>query len=134
PTPAERQQQMLTTSRPLLQVNVFTGAAAVATHLFDYGSADVDATMRMEILTKIHDGAGNHYFRAWDENPTAVDITHEWVKAAFSASREDDDDAQLGEPIMLRLHVSARVPCVLSLKTSKLGKVVVKLVKDPPTP
>ncbi|KAJ6516426.1 hypothetical protein C8R45DRAFT_960109 [Mycena sanguinolenta] len=138
PTPAERRQQMLTAIRPLLQATAFTGAAAVATlatRLFDYGSADVDAATRMEILTKIRDGAGNHYFRAWAENPTAVDITREWLKAAFSASREDGDDAQLGETIMPLLHLIDRLPMTVeSLKTSKLGKVVVKLVKDPPTP
>ncbi|KAF7330885.1 hypothetical protein MVEN_02428000 [Mycena venus] len=138
PSPAERRQQMLTAIRPLLQANAFTGAAAVATlatRLFDYGSADVDAATRMEILTKIRDGAGNHYFRAWAENPTAVDITREWLKAAFNATRESGDDAQLGETIMPLLHLIDRLPMTVeSLKTSKLGKIVVKLVKDPPTP
>ncbi|KAJ6447507.1 hypothetical protein C8R45DRAFT_948494 [Mycena sanguinolenta] len=125
----------LTAIRPLLQANAFTGTAAVATRLFDYCSADVDAATRMEILTKIRDGAGNHYFRTWVENPTAVDITHEWVKAAFSASREDGDDAQLGETIMPLLHLIDWLPMTVeSLKMSKLGKVVVKFVKDPPTP
>ncbi|KAJ7265938.1 hypothetical protein B0H12DRAFT_1100197 [Mycena haematopus] len=138
PTPAERRQQMLTAIRPLLQANAFSGAAAVATlatRIFDYGSADVDAATRMEILTKIRDGAGNHYFRAWAENPTAVDITREWLKAGFTASREGGDDAQLGETIMPLLHLIDRLPMTVeSLKTSKLGKIVVKLVKDPPTP
>jgi protein phosphatase 1 regulatory subunit 10 len=109
---------MLTAIRPLLQANAFSGAGAVATlatRLFDYGAADVDAATRMEILTKIRDGAGNHYFRAWVENPTAVDITREWLKAAFTASREGGDDAQLGETIMPLLHVSVRriVPIML---------------------
>ncbi|KAF8211668.1 hypothetical protein K438DRAFT_1807693 [Mycena galopus ATCC 62051] len=137
PTPAERRQQMLTAVRPLLQANAFSGAGAVqtlTTRLFDYGSADVDAATRMEILTKIRDGAGNHYFRAWAENPTAVDITREWLKAAFTASREGGDEA-LGETIMPLLHLIDRLPMTVeSLKTSKLGKIVVKLVKDPPTP
>ncbi|KAJ7367772.1 hypothetical protein DFH08DRAFT_919382 [Mycena albidolilacea] len=138
PSPAERRQQMLTAIRPLLQANAFSGAGAVATlatRLSDYGAADVDAATRMEILTKIRDGAGNHYFRAWVENPTAVDITREWLKAAFTASREGGDDAQLGETIMPLLHLIDRLPMTVeSLKTSKLGKIVVKLVKDPPTP
>ncbi|KAJ6463236.1 hypothetical protein C8R47DRAFT_1327013 [Mycena vitilis] len=135
-SPAERRAAMLTAIRPLLQPNAFSGAGAVATlttRLYDYGSADVDAPTRLEILTKIRDGAGNHYFRAWAENPTAVDITREWLKAAFTAKREGADDA-LGETIMPLLHLIDRLPfTVESLKTSKLGKIVVKLVKDPPT-
>ncbi|KAF7354920.1 hypothetical protein MSAN_01406800 [Mycena sanguinolenta] len=137
-TSNERRQQMLTAIRPLLQANAFTGPSAVATlaiRLLNYGSLDVDAATRMEILTKIRDGAGNHYFCTWAENPTAVDITREWLKAAFAASHEDGGDAQLVETIMPLLHLIDRLPMTVeSLKASKLGKVVVKLVKDPPTP
>ncbi|KAJ6543943.1 hypothetical protein B0H19DRAFT_1169070 [Mycena capillaripes] len=129
---------MLNAIRPLLQANAFSGAGAVATlatRLYDYGAADVDAATRLEILTKIRDGAGNHYFRAWAENATAVDITREWLKAAFTASRDEGGDVALGETIMPLLHLIDRLPfTVESLKTSKLGKIVVKLVKDPPTP
>ncbi|KAJ6612145.1 hypothetical protein B0H10DRAFT_1918313 [Mycena sp. CBHHK59/15] len=143
PTPAERRAALLTAIRPLLQASAFTGAGAVSTlvnRLFDFGSGDVDAATRLEVLTKIRDGAGNHYFRAWAENPTAVDITREWLKVAFSASREAEGggapgDAVLVETIMPLLHIIDRLPMTVdSLKTSKLGKIVVKLVKDPPSP
>ncbi|KAJ7122949.1 hypothetical protein C8R44DRAFT_785006 [Mycena epipterygia] len=137
PTPQERKAAMLTSIRPLLQANQFSGAGAVSTlvsRLYDYGSTDIDASTRLEILTKIRDGAGNHYFRAWAENPTAVDISREWLKAAFTASREGGDPL-LVETIMPLLHIIDRLPMTVeSLKTSKLGKIVVKLVKDPPTP
>ncbi|KAJ7229156.1 hypothetical protein GGX14DRAFT_416895 [Mycena pura] len=136
-TPQERKAAMLNTIRPLLQPNSFTGAGAVLTllsRLVDYGAMDVDAATRLEILTKIRDGAGNHYFRAWVENQTAVDITRDWLKAAFTASREDGDDA-LVETIMPLLHIIDRLPMTVdTLKASKLGKLIVKLVKDPPTP
>ncbi|KAJ7727884.1 hypothetical protein B0H16DRAFT_1677208 [Mycena metata] len=139
PTPEQRRAALLAQIRPLLQANQFSGAGAVANlaqRLYDYGTADVDPATRLEILTKIRDGAGNHYFRAWAENQTAVDITREWLKAAFTASREGGEDAEaLGETIMPLLHIIDRLPMsVESLKTSKLGKIVVKLVKDPPTP
>ncbi|KAK7061264.1 hypothetical protein R3P38DRAFT_3488838 [Favolaschia claudopus] len=139
PSPAERRQQLLTVIRPLLVPTQFTGAGAVATlatRISDYGAADVDIATRKEILTKIRDSAGNHYFRAWAENPIAVDITREWLKAAFTASREGGEDAeQLGETIMPLLHLIDRLPMTVeSLKTSKLGKLVVRLVKEPPTP
>lgn len=83
----------------------FTGAAAVHTlvsKIEDYGWQDVDAATRLEILTKIRDGAGNHYFRAWSENTTAVEITRDWLKAAFVA----DPDSPLVETMMPLLHVS----------------------------
>ncbi|KAJ7179627.1 hypothetical protein C8R46DRAFT_1160152 [Mycena filopes] len=139
PTLEQRRALLLTQIRPLLHPSQFSGAGAVsnlAQRLYDYGTADVDPATRLEILTKIRDGAGNHYFRAWAENQTAVDITREWLKAAFTASREGGEDAEaLGETIMPLLHIIDRLPMsVESLKTSKLGKIVVKLVKDPPTP
>lgn len=71
----------------------------------DYGAAEVDPEMRLEILTKIRDGAGNHYFRAWLENATAMDITRDWLKSALMAK---DDNSHLVDTIMPLLHVSGR--------------------------
>lgn len=62
----------------------------------------MEAGIRLEILTKIRDGAGNHYFRAWSENSMAIDITRDWLKAAFIAN----SDSPLVETIMPLLHVS----------------------------
>jgi protein phosphatase 1 regulatory subunit 10 len=93
------------TIRPLLQPNSFSGAAAVQTlvsQIADYGSAEVDAQTRLDILTKIRDNAGNHYFRAWVENSTAIEITREWLKTGFTAK----SDSPLVETIMPLLHVS----------------------------
>lgn len=91
--------------RPFLQPNSFTGAGAVnslVSHIDDFGSQDVDPTTRLEILTKIRDNAGNHYFRAWLENVAAMDITREWLKAGLMAK----SDSLLVETIMPLLHVS----------------------------
>ncbi|KAF9458016.1 hypothetical protein BDZ94DRAFT_1271762 [Collybia nuda] len=133
-TPQERKQRFRSSLEPLLVPSAFSGAQAVYTlveKIADYGSQDVDAGTRLEILTKIRDGAGNHYFRAWAENATAIDITREWLKAAFTAK----SDNSLVETIMPLLHIIDRLPMTIdSLKASKLGKIVVKLVKDPPTP
>jgi protein phosphatase 1 regulatory subunit 10 len=160
PTPQERKQQFINDIKPRLQQSAFTGAQAVATlvdRIADYGAADVDPSMRLEILTKIRDGAGNHYFRAWLENLTAMDITRDWLKSALMAK---DDNSQLVDTIMPLLHVSKhsikrrsgvlmrvilfsnfalqiidRLPMTVdSLKTSKLGKIVVKVGKDIPSP
>jgi protein phosphatase 1 regulatory subunit 10 len=67
----------------------------------------VDASTRLEVLTRIRDHAGNHYFRAWSENPTAVDITREWLKTGFTAAgKTGEADTLLVETIMPLLHVS----------------------------
>ncbi|KAK0191456.1 hypothetical protein F5146DRAFT_1048772 [Armillaria mellea] len=133
-TPQERKQQFLTSIRPLLQASAFTGAQAVntlASRISDYGAPEVDAATRLEILTKIRDGAGNHYFRAWSENPTAMDISREWLKSVLATK----DDNTLVETIMPLLHIIDRLPLNIdALKTYKLGKLIVKLSKDPPSP
>ncbi|KIL67411.1 hypothetical protein M378DRAFT_159842 [Amanita muscaria Koide BX008] len=133
-SPQERMQQFQASLKPLLQPSAFTGAQAVNTlvqKITEIGSQEVDSAVRLEILTKIRDGAGNHYFRAWSENVTAVDITREWLKSAYTAK----DDESMTETIMPLLHIIDRLPLTVdSLKASKLGKIVVKLVKDPPSP
>ncbi|KIK65709.1 hypothetical protein GYMLUDRAFT_94326 [Collybiopsis luxurians FD-317 M1] len=134
PTPAEKRAQLYNSIKPMLQPTSFTGAGAVAALaklLDEYGASEVDHQLRMEVLTKIRDGAGNHYFRAWAENPVALEITREWLKQAYSAQQ----DSPLSEMTMPLLHIIDRLPLTVdSLKTSKLGKLVVKLVKEHPTP
>ncbi|XP_006459803.1 hypothetical protein AGABI2DRAFT_191644 [Agaricus bisporus var. bisporus H97] len=130
---AQRKARFYTSVKPLLHSSAFSGAQAVNTLVERIMSNihEADPSIRLEILTKIRDGAGNHYFRAWSENPRAMDITREWLKAAYSA----DDDSPLLETIMPLLHIIDRLPLTVeSLRASKLGKLVVKLVKDPPSP
>jgi protein phosphatase 1 regulatory subunit 10 len=108
PPPQQKKEQFLLAVKPLLQPSSFTGAQAVnslVTLIDVYGSQEVDASTRLEILTKIRDQAGNHYFRAWSENLLAIDISREWLKAAFVAK----DDSPLVETIMPLLHVRQSV-------------------------
>jgi protein phosphatase 1 regulatory subunit 10 len=159
-TPEQREdqkRQFQNSIRPLLQPTAFTGAQAVrelADRIADYGVTEVDAATRLEILARIRDGAGNHYYRAWSENSIAIDITREWIKAAAKGN-----NAQLVETTMPLLHVSVykhkisqvrwknnygdfyfqqlidRLPFnVESLSSSKLGRIIKKLVKDEPSP
>ena len=111
PSPSEtsnpqiRQDKFQVSIKPLLLPNSFSGASAVrtlVTHIVDFGSQDVSAQSRLEILTKIRDNAPNHYFRAWAENGTAIDITREWLKAGATAK----SDSPLVDTIMPLLHVS----------------------------
>lgn len=112
PTPApnqltaeQRRAQLLRDVKPLIQPSSFTGAGAVnqlVNILFDYGISEVEASTRLEILTKVRDNAGNHYFRAWVDNNDALDIIREWLKLAFQGRSE----TQLLETIMPILHVS----------------------------
>ena len=103
--PQVRKDNFQAAIKPLLQPNSFTGAGAVnslVSLIADYGSQDVGAHSRLEILTKIRDNAGNHYFRAWSENMIAIDITREWLKAGATAKC----DSPLVETIMPLLHVN----------------------------
>lgn len=103
--PQARKDKFSADIKPLLQPNSFTGAGAVNTlvsYIDDFGSLEVDPTTRLEIVTKIRDNAGNHYFRAWLENIAAMDITREWLKTGLTAK----SDSLLVETIMPLLHVS----------------------------
>lgn len=91
--------------KPLIQSNSFTGGGAVSqlvNILDDFGMDVVDPQIRLDVLTKIRDNAGNHYFRAWVDNPTAMEIVREWLKLAFVGR----DDQQMVETIMPLLQVS----------------------------
>lgn len=93
--------------RPLLQSNAFTGAGAVQNlvdKITDYGIDLVEPALRLEIATKMRDGAPNHYFRAWSENQDALEITKDWLKAALK-----ENSPQLLETAMPILHVREQI-------------------------
>ncbi|KAH8106351.1 hypothetical protein BXZ70DRAFT_919222 [Cristinia sonorae] len=132
PTPEQLKEKLLANIRPFLQPSSFSGAGAVA-HLAEFvkefGVQEVDPQVRLEIATKIRDNAGNHYFRAWLENPVAMEITQEWLRACVGK-----EDLALVETIMPLLQILDRLPIsVNSLRNNKLGKIVVRLGKEAPT-
>ncbi|RXW24227.1 hypothetical protein EST38_g1618 [Candolleomyces aberdarensis] len=124
-----RKEQFERSLKPLLQSSAFSGAGAVQTlvdKIDNFGLQDVEASTRLEILTKMRDGAPNHYFRAWSENGGAMEITREWLKTAAKG------DGELKDTIMPLLHIIDRLPfTVESLASSKLGKIILKLLKHP---
>ncbi|KAG1848144.1 hypothetical protein C8R48DRAFT_571092, partial [Suillus tomentosus] len=99
-----------------LQPSAFGGARAInnlVNLIDDFGSEEVEPALRMEIFTKIRDNAANHYFWAWSENNTAMDITREWLKAAATAK----SDTPLVDTVMPLLHIIDRLPLTVeSLK------------------
>lgn len=99
----KKREQLRNSILPYL--NALTGAGSVTKlvdRISDYGYSDVDCELRMEILGAIRDNAGNPYYRAWSENPTAMEITREWLRAASKADKSD----KLSETTMPLLHVS----------------------------
>ncbi|KAH6915480.1 hypothetical protein BKA70DRAFT_1369172 [Coprinopsis sp. MPI-PUGE-AT-0042] len=117
----DKKEAMQKSIRSML--TTFSGAAAVGrlvALIDDYGMAEVEPHLRIELLTRMRDNAGNHYFRAWAENDLAIEVTREWLKAAAKGDR-----AELADTIMPLLHIIDRLPFTLeSLSASKLGKVV----------
>ena len=102
----QRKERFEKSIRPLLQSSAFTGAGAVQSlvdKIDDYGTLEVEPSLRFEILTKMRDGAPNHYFRAWSENSGAIEITREWLKATFKS-----DKPEMVDTIMPLLHVRYR--------------------------
>ncbi|EIM85511.1 uncharacterized protein STEHIDRAFT_140135 [Stereum hirsutum FP-91666 SS1] len=159
-----RKDQFLTSLKAALQPKEFSGARGVQ-HLVmlitEYGVQDVDAETRRDILTKIRDNAGNHFFRAWLENSGAMEVTREWLKAGATGT----EDNQMLETIMPLLHSFAPPPSVYlrgaqalhdvffavlslvgakitdrlpftgeTLSASKIGKIVRKIAKEVPIP
>lgn len=94
----------MTGLKPLLQPSSFTGAGAVQKltgHIENYGILKVDVPTRLEVLSKIRDNAGNHYFRAWAENGSAMLITKKWLTDSVAETETMGNQATM--PI---LHVS----------------------------
>ncbi|KLO15716.1 hypothetical protein SCHPADRAFT_870627 [Schizopora paradoxa] len=109
-----------------------TGAGAVkgiVNEIEDCGILEVDPASRLDIITRIRDKSPAHFLRAWCENAGAMDITREWLKEG-AAKR---DNGPYEETVMPLLQVIARLPfTVEQLKSYKLGKIIVKLTKEPP--
>ena len=102
PTPQERKAKLFKELVPLLDSKAFTGAQAVQNLvqvIQEYGAQDVGVETRQTILSKMRDHAPNHYFRAWTENPAAMDMLRDWLKAGVAGKND-------GDTIMPLLHVS----------------------------
>ena len=100
-----RREASLNGIRSSLQPKNFSGGVRsvqqLVSKIVEYGTSEVSAQTRLDILTKIRDNAGNNYFRAWLENVTAMDITREWLRAGANSNA----DNQVLETVMPLLHV-----------------------------
>ncbi|KAF8529229.1 hypothetical protein BU17DRAFT_37395 [Hysterangium stoloniferum] len=87
------------------------------------GPSEVDLSVRLQVLSKIRDYAGNDFYQAWSSNSEAMEIIRDWLKGAVTSKTGDWD-----ETVMPLLHVIDRLPLTIdSLKSSKIGKVILKL-------
>ncbi|EKM59537.1 uncharacterized protein PHACADRAFT_191906 [Phanerochaete carnosa HHB-10118-sp] len=129
PTPEQLKEKFLAGLKPLLQSNSFSGAGAVQRltgHIEDYGILKVDVPTRLDILSKIRDNAGNHYFRAWAENSLAMLITKRWLTDSVA-----EDKSEAAQTTMPLLHVLDRLPMTIDcLKESGIGKEVKRVSKS----
>ncbi|KAG8900938.1 hypothetical protein FRB99_005663 [Tulasnella sp. 403] len=89
---------------------------------------DIDRPTRVEILTKIRDNAGTGFYKVWAKSPGAMEVLKDWLKATLA--KKDGFE----ETLMPLLFIIDRLPLgVEELTSSKIAKVLVKVVKDPPS-
>lgn len=103
-SPQELKQRLQDSLRSLLAPSALTGETSVrniVSALNSYGAQEVDASTRLEVITKFRDNAGNTFFQAWASNADAMDIFREWMKAAATGK----DGGAWEETIMPLLHV-----------------------------
>lgn len=87
---------------------------------------DIDCPTRVEILTKIRDNAGKEFYKVWAKNPGAMEIVRDWLKGTVTEEGWDDT-------LMPLLFIIDRLPLgVQDLQASKIARVLIKVVKDPP--
>ncbi|KAF8499299.1 hypothetical protein JB92DRAFT_2982445 [Gautieria morchelliformis] len=97
--------------------------AHIVRAIMTMGPSEVELSLRLQILLKIRDYAGNDFYQAWASNLEAMDIIRDWLKGAVTSKTGDWD-----ETVMPLLHVIDRLPLTLEiLKNTKLGKVILKL-------
>ena len=122
----QRKQRLQDRLQDLLAPNALTGAGAVKTivaAIEDFGSQDVDPATRKEIVTRIRDNAGNHFFRAWSENADAMEILREWLKAGATGK----DNGFWEETIMPLLHVRVSLTSAGFIFLSNLHRCVLDI-------
>ena len=64
------------------------------------GPSEVELSLRLQVLLKIRDYAGNDFYQAWASNLEAMDIVRDWLKGAVTSKTGEWD-----ETIMPLLHV-----------------------------
>ena len=74
------------------------------------GPSEVDLAMRLKVLSKIRDYAGNDFYQSWASSLEAMDIIRDWLKTAVTSKTGDWD-----ETVMPLLHVSFRPVCMFIL-------------------
>ncbi|CUA70404.1 ELKS/Rab6-interacting/CAST family member 1 [Rhizoctonia solani] len=114
--------------------------AETAKKLIDLLTAEdtpqTDPQTRLWLLTRIRDGAGKEFFKTWANDPDAMSLVKEWLRAATPSKDAKDGEsnpAEWQETIMPLLQVIDRLPLGINqLRKSKIGSNILKLAKNPP--
>lgn len=75
--------------------------------IHDFGYTRVTPETRVELASRIRDGAGNAFFAAWADNDDAMALHVNWLKAGVSGK----DEGHWESTIMPLLHVCVHVAC-----------------------
>ncbi|KZT38930.1 hypothetical protein SISSUDRAFT_1046253 [Sistotremastrum suecicum HHB10207 ss-3] len=92
-----------------------------------YGHNDIDPELLTEFLSKVSMRADDQFLKAWADSEEAMEILKDWLKAG-AIKKDEGRWVQTINPI---LAVLGRMRLSLdTLKSTKLGKIIVKLTKD----
>ncbi|EJD54104.1 hypothetical protein AURDEDRAFT_110720 [Auricularia subglabra TFB-10046 SS5] len=124
--------------KPLLSSKILeNGGRSAVTSIVDTierygGPADVEPRVRLEIMSRIRDNAGDEFREAWANHPGAMEIIRSWLKAGISGKGAGSDESNDG--LIALLHVINRLPLTVELlKETKLGRYIKHLMKEPPS-
>ena len=73
------------------------------------GSSEVDLSLRLQVLLKIRDYAGNDFYQAWASNLEAMDIIRDWLKSAVTSRTGEWDETVMPLLHVRCFHVSSHV-------------------------
>ncbi|KAG8852362.1 hypothetical protein FRB96_008708 [Tulasnella sp. 330] len=88
--------------------------------------SDINLATRLDILAKIRDNAGRDFYKVWARSDVGMDVLKDWLKTITVMEGWD-------ETLMPLLFVIDRLPVGIEMLTSsKIGRIVKRVVKDPP--
>lgn len=96
------------------------------------GPADVEPSVRRDLMSRIRDNAGPDFLKAWVNHQGAMEIVRSWLKACITGKDSGSDESN--NALIALLYVIHRLPLTVELlKESKIGRYIKHLQKSTTT-